>query len=169
MSELKVRGVDDVYIEYYNTGKHELAQVYLKSEADKILAEKDKEIAELKTKITKSKELADGIRCDIEKVKDDAAETLALLEERNRQIGNLDAIAKRNQIAAQTLRKKMNHQKRKRCLAMAKWCYSMDCRMLNEASDNGTYFKESWCWKRASWYGKWKHKWLELAERFEEA
>lgn len=60
------------------------------------------------------------------------------------------------------------HQKYKRCLAMAKWCYSMDCRMLNEASDNGTYFKESWCWKRALWYGKWKRKWLELADKFKE-
>lgn len=39
MSELKARGVDDVYIEYYNTGKHELAQVYLKSEADQVIAE----------------------------------------------------------------------------------------------------------------------------------
>lgn len=37
MDELKARGVDDVYIEYYNTGKHELAQVYLKSEADKVI------------------------------------------------------------------------------------------------------------------------------------
>lgn len=65
--------------------------------------------------------------------------------------------------------KEIRHQKYKRCLDMAKWCYSMDCRMLNEASDNGTYFKESWCWKRASWYGKWKRKWLELAENFKEA
>lgn len=58
-------------------------------EVDSILAEKDKEIAELKAKIIKSKELADGIRCDIEKVKADAAETLAMLEERNRQVGEL--------------------------------------------------------------------------------
>ena len=49
MSELKARGVDDVYIEYYNTGKHELAQVYLKSEADAVLAEKDNVIAKLES------------------------------------------------------------------------------------------------------------------------
>lgn len=65
--------------------------------------------------------------------------------------------------------KELCRHKYRRCLAMARWCYSMDCRMLNEASDNGTYFKESWCWKRASWYGKWKRKWLELAEKFKEA
>jgi hypothetical protein len=38
MSELKTRFVDDTYVEYYNTGKHELAQIYLKSEADKVIA-----------------------------------------------------------------------------------------------------------------------------------
>ena len=65
--------------------------------------------------------------------------------------------------------KVIRHHKYKRCLAMARWCYSMDCRMLNEAADSGTYFKESWFWKRALWYGKWKRKWLELAEKFKEA
>ena len=39
MSELQTRYIDDTYIEYYNTGKHELAQIYLKSETDKLLAE----------------------------------------------------------------------------------------------------------------------------------
>lgn len=37
MSELKVRFIDDTYAEYYNTGKHDLAQVYIKAEADKKL------------------------------------------------------------------------------------------------------------------------------------
>lgn len=60
------------------------------------------------------------------------------------------------------------HHKYKRCVTLAKMCYLMDCMMLNEASDNGTYFKESWCWKRALWYGKWKRKWLELADKFKE-
>ena len=48
MSELKARFIDDTYVEYYNTGKHELAQIYLKSEADKVIADKDKEIEKLK-------------------------------------------------------------------------------------------------------------------------
>lgn len=39
MSELKTRYIDDTYVEYYNSGKHELAQIYLKSEADKVIAE----------------------------------------------------------------------------------------------------------------------------------
>lgn len=44
MTELNAKGVDDVYIEYYNTGKHDLAQVYIKSEADQHIAELKKEI-----------------------------------------------------------------------------------------------------------------------------
>lgn len=43
MSELKTRFIDDTYAEYFNTGKHELAQIYLKSEADKVIAELKKE------------------------------------------------------------------------------------------------------------------------------
>ena len=38
MSELKTRFIDDTYVEYFNTGKHELAQIYLKSEADRYIA-----------------------------------------------------------------------------------------------------------------------------------
>lgn len=39
MIELKVKGVDDVYIEYFNTGNHDLAKVYLKTEVDHYIAE----------------------------------------------------------------------------------------------------------------------------------
>lgn len=39
MTELKVKGVDDVYIEYFNTGNHDLAKVYLKTEVDHYIAE----------------------------------------------------------------------------------------------------------------------------------
>lgn len=112
-----------------------LADYYLKSEADAVIAEKDKEIADL--------------------------------IEKNKRLAHKDII-----MASETIKdvfKELRHQKYKRCLDKAKWCYSMDCRMLDEASDNGTFFKESWCWKRASWYGKWKRKWLELAEQFKGA
>jgi len=46
--ELQTRFIDDTYVEYYNTGKHELAQIYLKSEADKVIAELKQEIERLK-------------------------------------------------------------------------------------------------------------------------
>lgn len=125
--ELKARHVVDVYDNYSKHPCEESSQVYLKSEVDKVIAEKDTKIIQLE----------------------------ALIENYNRISGEIIDNA--------------NHHKYKRCLATARWCYSMDCRMLNEASDSGTYFKESWFWKRASWYGKWKCKWLELAEKFKKA
>ena len=39
MSKLQTRFIDDTYLEYYNTGNHDLARIYLKSEADKVITE----------------------------------------------------------------------------------------------------------------------------------
>ncbi len=39
MSELQTRFIDDTYVEYYNTGKHDLAEIYLKSDVDKLIAD----------------------------------------------------------------------------------------------------------------------------------
>lgn len=51
MSELKAVHAFDVYEAYTKTGDDDAAQVYLKSEADKVIAEKDKEIAKLKEQV----------------------------------------------------------------------------------------------------------------------
>lgn len=48
MSELKAVHAFDVYEAYTKTGDDDAAQVYLKSEADKVIAEKDAEIAGLR-------------------------------------------------------------------------------------------------------------------------
>ena len=48
MSELKAVHAFDVYEAYTKTGDDDAAQVYLKSEADKVIAEKDAVIAKLK-------------------------------------------------------------------------------------------------------------------------
>ena len=50
MSELKAVHAFDVYEAYTKTGDDDAAQVYLKSEADKVIAEKDKEIRRQKYK-----------------------------------------------------------------------------------------------------------------------
>lgn len=138
MSELQTRFIVDTYLDYFYSGNHDLAQIYLKSEADKVIADKDAEIAQLQ----------------------------AMLEERNRQIGNLDAIAKRNQIAAQTLRKKMNHQKYKRCLAMAEMCkakYDEEDAKVNDGLSWEYISPEMKYWER------WRNRWLALAKKFKEA
>jgi hypothetical protein len=60
MIELQTRFIDDTYVEYYNTGKHELAQIYLKSEADKVIAEKDEKIDELEERIDELQKATDS-------------------------------------------------------------------------------------------------------------
>ena len=139
----------------------------LKSEADKVIAEKDKEIAELKAKIIKSKELADGIKCDIEKVKADAAETLSLLEERNKQVGELKKqvhdYAQGLYVMQARAEKEARHDKYKRCLDVSMWC---DTKADWYYSISG--FSESFR-DRVDFYIKWRDKWRELAEKFKEA
>ena len=49
MNELKTRFFDDTYLEYFKTGKHDLAQIYLKSEVDKVITDlKEKHKTEVK-------------------------------------------------------------------------------------------------------------------------
>lgn len=50
------------------------------------------------------------------------------------------------------------HNKRKRCLAMARWCAS---RSVVWGIDNR--------WDKVTFHDKWKEIWLELAEKFKEA
>ena len=142
--------------------------VYLKSEADKVIAEKDAEIAQLQ----------------------------AMLEERNRQIGELkdritpkqsdrplqerlNEVCKKHGVS--TLQdldwafcesekrrtkdnieaaKEIERHKYKRCLAMAKWC---DTKADWYYSISG--FSESFR-DRVDFYIKWRDKWKELAEKF---
>lgn len=59
MSELKTRFIDDTYFEYFNTGKHELSKIYLKSEADEAIADLEeshkKEVGQLLMEIVELK------------------------------------------------------------------------------------------------------------------
>ena len=70
MSELKTRFIDDTYVEYFNTGKHELAQIYIKSEADKVIAELEEshkmKVEQLLMEIVKLKEERRWRKCSEE-------------------------------------------------------------------------------------------------------
>ena len=55
MSELKAITVYDAYWQANSVGEGTGILVYLKSEADKVIAEKDKTIEELKKKLTEEK------------------------------------------------------------------------------------------------------------------
>lgn len=160
MSELTTRFIDDTYAEYYNTGKHELTQIYLKSEADKVIAEKDKEIAELRTK------RCDQCQQEIFQRDTEIAQLQAMLEERNKQVGELkekyNELAKLHDKAIQACcdaDKVIAHHKYKRCLKMYHYCA---IKALYELDLKGHDVE----WK---WYSKWMHKWFKLAEKFKES
>lgn len=149
MSELKTRGVDDVYIEYYNTGKHELAQVYLKSEADAILSEKDKTIADA-VKIMKEQE---------HEIAEKDKEIAELREQVHDYALGLYVMQARAE-------KEARHQKYKRCLLRS---------VISEM--NATHFKDLFYGagsealadeynKQITIHYKWQKRWLALANKF---
>lgn len=140
MSELKTRFIDDTYSEYFNTGNHELAQIYLKSEADKVIKELKAQKAQAEDDCAYWKTMAQK----------NAADNAVMAKQR-----------------AEAL-KRERHNKYKRCLTMAKWCdeseqgfellgnveYDAKCRShLYFVSNNRK---------------KWRKRWLELAEQFKE-
>ena len=100
---------------------------YLKSEADKV-------IAELKNEVETQKRLRD----------------MALASVPN----------------ALKVMKIIQHQKYKRCLAMARWCASEENR-LEAISPIFDTDKEYWEYNSDYW-GKWHNRWLEIAEKFKE-
>jgi hypothetical protein len=129
MSELKA------YIAPTPDGKG-LADYYLKSEADKVIADKDKDIQRLE-------KLCESYRID--------CDNLAISDEQ----------AKR---AARTLLKKMNHQKYKRCLAMTEMCnarYDEEDAKVNGCGASWEYMS-----KEMKYWERWRWRWDAIAENF---
>lgn len=94
MSELKAVHAFDVYEAYTKTGDDDAAQVYLKSEADKVIAELKRQIEFLKVTTDSCKNCA---QC-------------------------ADGMGKVFDKEFNPLKDKLRREKYKRCLAMAKWC-----------------------------------------------
>ena len=127
----------DVTIPVYGTIAD--AEVYLKSEADKVIAEKDKDIQRLEN-------LCESYRIDCDNLAIREANACKEIERDNKQI---------------------RHQKYKRCLAMAMWCgskvYHIRRTPLCDMSEHEYWQYENDFWQR------WQKRWLDLAEKFKEA
>lgn len=80
---------------------------------------------------------------------------------------NLAIMTDKMRKAGRSLRQKMNHQKYKRCMAMAERCESEEKR-LEAISPIFDTDKECWEYNSDYWYKQHK-RWLELAEKFKEA
>ena len=130
MSELKEHlfcDCNEMFLENGSPLSNDIRPYYLKSEADKV-------IAELKNEVETQKRLRD----------------MALASVPN----------------ALKVMKIIQHQKYKRCLAMARWCASEENR-LEAISPIFDTDKEYWEYNSDYW-GKWHNRWLEIAEKFKE-
>lgn len=93
-------------------------------EQESVLAEKDKKIQSLEY-------LCENYRCDCD---------------------NLGIMTDKLKKSGRSLRQNMNHQKYKRCMAMAQVLEHV-CPITN---------------RKAKWMDKWHKRWLELAEKFKD-
>ena len=137
MSELKVYHCNEWHNHY--------TEFYLKFEADKVIADLEEshkkevgqlliEIAEQKSEIERLEILCANYRHD--------CDNLAISNEQVKK-------------AARTLLKKMNHNKRKRCLAMAKLCHWKMGVFIYKKEKNEFYYR-------------WYKRWLAIAEKFKD-
>jgi hypothetical protein len=145
-----------IKIEIPGIGTIESADLYLKSEADKVIAEKDAEIRRLKNGIApkhSGKSLQERLNEVCEKHGVSTLQDLdwAFCESEKRY--TKDCIESAKEIA---------RHKYKRCLAMAGWC--------ENAILGWTGHKESYTshqrYIKVMLFTKWHKRWLELAEKF---
>jgi len=155
MSELKATTAQEIvrnekdcdYMdELFGGVKMPHTQVYLKSEADKVIAELEMKLA--------------------------AAKLVLRLNEPKALYSNLDTISRLNHKIDVVERREL-HQKYKRCLAMAMWCCdAFDKWMMRKAKAFGLgkdgvkeYHKAR---RKLFHYMRWQTRWLKIAEKFKD-
>ncbi|SHL06113.1 hypothetical protein [Fibrobacter sp. UWH4] len=139
-----------IKIEIPGIGTIESADLYLKSEADKVIAELEeshkKEVEQLLIETKRLENLCASYRHD--------CDNLAI-----REANALKEIGRDNRV--------IRHQKYKRCLAMVRRCENEE-KYLEAIAPLFDPDKECWEYNSDYWY-KWRDRWLELAEKFKEA
>jgi len=152
MNELKARTArsiadEEEMLELGADCSIEPAQVYLKSEADKAIADLEES----------HKMEVEQLLMEIVELKGDYKEACDRLQTAN--------LIKDEQLAA------TRHSNYKRCLAMARWCRIHDEFTQLESERSGLSQRALFIEyrRKAMWWNKWHNRWLELAEKFKEA
>lgn len=155
MSELKVIDVDMMADVRPLSG-----QFYRKSEVDEVIAtiksERDEYRYNLSCARNEIHNMQIAMRDDINSItnKDKEIQRLEKLCENYRcDCDDLAIMTDKLKKAGRSLRQNMNHQKYKRCMAMAQVLEHV-CPITN---------------RKAKWMDKWHKRWLELSEKFKEA
>lgn len=124
---------------------------YDADEADKVIAEKDTEIAQLQAMLEERNKQVGELKGDIADLRDDKKLTDAILDERNAEIAEVKKACNDNLDWCLRTLKENRHHKYKRCLKMAKIC----------EDKLGTVVKPGW-------WNKWYKRWLEIAKKVKE-
>lgn len=161
MSELKARTArsiadEEEMLELGADCPIEQTQVYLKSEADKVIANRDYEIENLKESISNL------LKMKTEQVMDEVMEKALIYGE------GFVSVEQAMKLVAE-----LRHQKYKRCAAMARWCCdACDKWMMRKAKaivlgKDGV--KEYYQAKRKLFlFMRWQTRWLKIAEKIKE-
>lgn len=136
---------------------------YIKSEADKVIAEKDAEIRRLKNGIApkhSDKSLQERLNEVCEKHGVPTLQDLdwAFCESEKRH--TKDCIESAKMIA---------RQKYRRCLDNAWWCRKMSNAYTWDACTHRGWTIAGYYDKKAEFYRKWRGRWIKIAEEFKEA
>jgi hypothetical protein len=160
MRELKATTIYDAYWKATCNGDNSIL-VYFKSEADKVIAEKDAEICRLKNGIApkySDKTLQERLNEVCEKHGVSTLQDLdwAFCESEKRHTkDNIEAA------------KEIEHHKYKRCLAMAMMCEERYYYLTS--LENYQMTDKEYRQVISDYWDRWHRRWLELAEQFKEA
>lgn len=172
---MDIEAMDDERLEKSKSGKIQVTRVYIKSEVDKVIAEKDAEIAELKAAAKETsvpnrtcrKCGSDGTLMYMPIVKDgrtywDLYNNKGMDYVFGIQCAHCGEVAF---VTKQTHEYELRKQKYKRCLDKAKWCFTKSNYhfVLARHGENG---KENN--RRSILYAKWHKRWLAIAEKFKQ-
>jgi len=144
MSELKAISSGEIYkiIEYEDCYRTD-DLYYPKSEADKVIADMDCEIKKLKDSLDTL------LKAKTEQIIHEVIQKTLIYGEGFIRVED-----------AMKLITELLHHKYKRCLAMARWCASRSASWCFDPADEQLH--------KSEFYDKWKHRWLQLAEKFKE-
>ena len=153
----------DYMDELFGGVKMHPTQVYIKSEADKVIEEKDKEISDLEE--SHKKEVGQLLIeiAELKAQKAQAEDDCAYWKMRE---GNAVNAMHETEEACMCLTKSERHHKYKRCLAMAAMCkarYDEEDAKVNGRGASWDYISDE-----MKYWERWRDRWLELAEKFKD-
>lgn len=146
-------------------------EFYIKSEVDNVIAEKDKEIVELKGQVNGFKNRSNLWHFNAVEEHKKLVQATMVIAKNDAKIKRLEKCEKwmKDHFFCEEIASvKVRHQKYKRCLAIARCCFTKsNYHFVVGRSEGGKTAMTHYRISRL--YSKWYNRWLKLAEKFKEA